>query len=129
MVAPPKTTVPEQEVLVAVRVDDVKPKDDKQAEEAPLLPAAVTVKPAGKVTVRAPELVPESPKERVKLVETETLERLKMRLPERVEPETEKTSVPSVEATLSYARTVVVCEPGDRRPALMLQVAGLWVGL
>src|SRR5688572_21246956 len=49
--------VPEQFVLVAVSVFEVKPKLERQPEDCPACAAAVTVKPAGKVTVRVPERV------------------------------------------------------------------------
>jgi hypothetical protein len=55
--APPKTIGPPQRVLSAVRVLEVNPKFERQELEAPpaVVAGAVTVKPAGKVTVRVDE--------------------------------------------------------------------------
>src|SRR5688572_33246733 len=106
---PARVTVPEQLVLVAVMVLEVEPKAERQADEPGALGAPVTVKPTGKVTVRVPVEVPVRPKLRVKATPVwPALRRERFRVPVTVEPETEKSSVPSVElGVASYARTVV----------------------
>src|SRR5688572_28090587 len=111
MVAPPSVTVPLQLVLVAVSVEDVKPKLERQAEDAPPLPAAVTVKPTGNVTVSVPVEVPWSPKESEKVTPvTPALRRERLSDPASVEPEMLKVSVPSFELrSVPYALQVVVC--------------------
>lgn len=55
-VAPVMAMAPEQFVFVAVSVEEVKPKPEKQP--VPPVAAAVTVKPTGKVTVSVPESGP-----------------------------------------------------------------------
>ena len=100
--APASVTVPEQLVLVAVSVLEVKPKLERQALELPPLPAWVTVRVPDSVAARA------TTSEKSTFV-WPALSRERFRVPAVVEPLIAKFSVPSVElGVASYARTVVV---------------------
>src|SRR5688572_26745250 len=111
MTAPPSVTAPEHAVFVAVSVDDVKPNDERQPDDWPACPAAVTVNPTGKVTVSVPDSAAASVKESENATPVApALRRLRIRPEERVEPEMEKTSSSDpVAATVSVATAVTVC--------------------
>src|SRR5688572_18052871 len=129
--APPKVTVPEQLVLVAVMVLEVKPKAERQPLELPTVPAWVTVKPTGKVTVSVPDSVAERVKTRLKSTfPVPALSRERLRVPAVVWPLILKVSVPwPVVVSVSVAMAVVVCEAFERVPTFFAQVAGVWLGL
>src|SRR3990167_1921048 len=85
--APPKVTVPEQAVFVAVRCKESNAKFERQAEESAVAAAELTVKPDGKMTVRGRVKGPESAKERRKAPVAPILVRPSTSWPCRVDQE------------------------------------------